>query len=65
MRRFKIVINTHSLCYDKDYGIEKRSGWSVCYDGSFLSDLQPFFKSIYTAYKSYKMIKSDELEINA
>lgn len=30
-----------SVEYDTDYGVDKRSGWSICVNGSFTAELEP------------------------
>jgi len=36
MRSFKVE-------YDTEYGCDKRTGWSVCINGSYVSELERFF----------------------
>jgi hypothetical protein len=45
-------MNSFKLEYDKDYGIDKRTGWSVCTNGSYVAVLEGWLivaiiKSIY------------------
>lgn len=41
MRRLRLAIDRLELQWDRDSGIYKRGGWSVCYDGRFLVELEP------------------------
>ena len=38
---FRFKIGKFSLHYDRDYGIDCRSGWSLAWDGSFLVQFAP------------------------
>lgn len=41
------MINNFSLQFDKDYGIDKRTGRSVCINGSFMSQLEKYLVCCY------------------
>jgi len=36
MKHFAVEFSTLEVNYRSDYGIDRRSGWSVAYDGSVL-----------------------------
>jgi len=39
--------------YDKDYGIHRRTGWSIIYDGKVVVTVVPsFFKAMYLWWKN-------------
>lgn len=45
---FRFALGRFELQYDTDYGVDNRSGWSVVWDGSFESELEP---SLFQALK--------------
>lgn len=34
---------------DKGYGVDKRTGWSVAVDGSYVAQFVPLWKALWTA----------------
>ena len=39
--------------YDKDYGIDKKTGWSVSMDGSIICQFKSFFVAMGILFKEY------------
>lgn len=46
MTKIRIEIGKTAFHYDKDYGIDKRTGWSVSVNGSFICQFKPLYKAI-------------------
>lgn len=42
--------------WDKDYGIDNKTGWSICIDGSFVSELEDFLIiAVIKAIRNYML----------
>ena len=55
------MIKNFKLVYDADYGIDKRTGWSVCINGSYLSQLEKsLIVAIVKAFHCYYFIIEKE-----
>ena len=55
------MINNFSLQFDKDYGINKRTGWSICINGSFMSQLEKYLVvAIWKAFYCYMFVIDKE-----
>lgn len=60
---FRLQIGNYELEFDRDYGCDKRTGWTVIYDGSVVIELEPsLFKAIVKGVRGIKEIKQWEEE---
>ena len=51
----KIKIGNLGLDYDRAYGINKQSGWSVSWKGSYINALQPhLIPALFKAWRIYR-----------
>ncbi len=48
----KIKINKLVVDYDTDYGINKRSGWSIAWKGHYIIILESTIKTIYMLWRT-------------
>lgn len=54
MNNLKIQINRHCLAFDRDYGIDRRTGWSVAVDGSYIVQFESWLVvAIWKAIKEF------------
>lgn len=53
---FAIQIGPLAIEYDRDYGLDKRRGWSVVYCGSVCAELQPWL--VMAIYKAIPQIRN-------
>lgn len=59
MRRFCLELNRFQLEYDRDYGVAKRSGWSVAWHGSYAVQLDPWLLSaLWRAWRSIRSLEA-------
>jgi hypothetical protein len=51
---FRLEIGRLAIHWDRDYGIDERTGWSFAWDGSFwVSDIEPsFFRFVWRIARS-------------
>lgn len=49
---FRLGINKLSIHYDTEYGIDKRTGWSIAWDGCFIVEFEKHL--IIAIYKAIK-----------
>jgi len=42
MEYIAFSLNRHRIEYDRNYGIDRRTGWTIVYDGSVLVELEPW-----------------------
>lgn len=42
-RLFRLTFNSFSIEWDKNYGYNKRTGWSIIENGSTVVELEKFF----------------------
>lgn len=59
IKRFEIAINDSAIQFDRDYGMDKRTGWSIAIKGHFECQLERFLivaiiKTIYQGIKHGK-----------
>jgi hypothetical protein len=60
--RLGVEVNTKSLRlhFDRDYGSDKRSGWSIAINGSFYCELERhLFIAIFKAIRKYRYFHSN------
>lgn len=49
-----MAIDQFSLTYDTNYGIDHRTGWSVCLNGSYQAQVEPWLVvAIWKALKGW------------
>ena len=51
-KREKFEVNNFSLTYDRDYGIDRRSGWTVVINGVVVVQLTFIWKALFLCAKS-------------
>ena len=48
-------MESFALQWDKDYGVHHRKGWSVCIDGCFVSELEPWlFVALWKGFWTWR-----------
>lgn len=47
----KIRINKLVVDYDTDYGIDRKRGWSIAWNGQYIIILESTVKTIYTLWR--------------
>lgn len=58
MEKLRITFNDHSLEFDKNYGCENRTGWSICDNGCYIVQLEPKIRWALFKYWLFKLFES-------
>lgn len=55
------MITQFKVDFDRDYGVDKRTGWSVCINGSYVSELEKYlFTALRKAFYVYYFVWEKE-----
>ena len=69
--KLRVSLNSRSLAldFDRDYGIDHRTGWSIAVNGHYAVELEPhlivaFFKSIRVCINKYVSIQCNNSRLS-
>jgi hypothetical protein len=60
LRRFRLDVNWYRLEYDRDYGINRRSGWTAVVDGSVLTQFVTLWRALGALWSHYGRGEEDD-----
>jgi hypothetical protein len=56
MNRLRIEFNAVALHFDRDYGIDLRTGWSVVIDGRVIVRMEPWLVvALWKAWRAHRV----------
>lgn len=58
MRRLCVEVNRLQVEFDRDYGIGKRTGWSVAWEGSYAVQLEPWL--VIALWRAWRNVRQWE-----